>query len=126
MDATLILDGGRPIKVLELDYCFTQFTDSTGRPTGNPTGGEINLVVESTTDTQLLDWMLTPEATKNGKVEMTIQTNIKTIEFTEAYCIQFTESFSHMGGDQPISVGIILSAATITIDGTGFSRQIQT
>ena len=126
MDATLQLDEGMPIKVLQLDYSFTQYTDDTGRPTGNPTGGMINMVVESTTDTQLLDWMLIPAGTKNGRVEMTIKTNRKTIEFKDAFCIQFSESFSHMGGDEPISISFTLSAAEITIDGISFVTRRQT
>ena len=123
MQAELLLKGSdKGIKVLDLDYGFTQYTDETGKPSGYPTGGTINLVVESTEDTQIIDWMIDPKAMKNGKIEIHLKKK-KIIKFENAYCIQYHESFSHMGGDQPMSISFSLSAEGIFIDGVGFSKK---
>ena len=74
MQAELLLKGSnKAIKVLEVDYGFTQYTDETGKTSGFPTGGTINLVVESTEDTQIIDWMISPEGMKNGKIEILLK-----------------------------------------------------
>ena len=120
MKAELTLKGSnKAIKVLELDYGFTQYIDETGKISGFPTGGTINLVVESTEDTQIIDWMIHPTATKDGKIEIQLKKK-KIVKFENAYCIQYHESFSHMGGDQPMSISFTISAEGIYIDGVGF------
>tara|TARA_Y100000031_G_scaffold157053_1_gene215417 strand:+ start:5617 stop:6030 length:414 start_codon:yes stop_codon:yes gene_type:complete len=107
------------IKVLQCGFGFTQNIDHlTGRPNARVRINNINLVVESSRDTQLADWMVTELAEKTGKIEFTIQNNIsKTIEFEEAYCIQYNESFSYLGSESPMSIGITFSAMRIILDG---------
>ena len=113
MKASLRLDGSdKTIKVLDFDYGLTQYTDDTGKPVGFPTGGTINMVVESTEDTQLIDWMISPMGMKNGVIEVEHK-KVKKIEFEKAFCIQYHESFSHMGGEEPMSISITISAETV-------------
>ncbi|MCD4730254.1 MAG: hypothetical protein K8R74_06630, partial [Bacteroidales bacterium] len=89
--------------------------------TGNPTGGTINMVVAATKDTTLIDWMLSNKALKNGKIE--VDKNKKVVEFTNAECIQYHESFSHMGGDQPMSISFTISVETMKVDGKEFTQK---
>ncbi len=120
MQAELLLKGSKKaIKVLDLDYGFTQFTDETGKTSGYPTGGTINLVVESTEDTQIIDWMISPTAVKSGKIEIQLKKK-KVVRFENAFCVQYHESYSHMGGDQPMSISFTLSAEGVYVDGVGF------
>jgi len=120
MKADLTLEGSnKVIKVLEFDFDFSQQTDSIGIPNGVPFGGRINFVIESTTDTQLLDWMLTPKARKSGKIEVQLK-NKKTIKFKNAYCIHYHEYFSHTGGDQPMSTNISIIAESVIVEGKQF------
>jgi len=105
-------------KVLSCDFGFTQNTDQTGRPSGLPLISNINLVIESTKDTVLADWMVIPAGTKSGRIEFTIQNNDKKlIEFKDAYCTQYKESFSHLGDESPMSMNISISPGEITLDG---------
>ena len=116
IEANLILGGSDlPIKIYSFDYGFTQYTDETGKPTGYPTGGTINFVIETTPDTVLIEWMLDAKATKNGIID--IGNKVKVIEFKNAFCIQLHESFNHMGGSQPMTTSFTISAEEIWVGG---------
>ncbi len=106
------------IKVLECDFGFTQNIDHlTGQPSAQVQINHINVVVESSKDTQLADWMVNNLADKKGKLEFTIQDNVKkTLEFENAFCIQYHESFSHLGSESPMNISISFSTRTITLD----------
>ena len=127
MEAKLTLQGSNvPIKVLDFSFGFTQYTDETGKAAGYPTGGEISLTIEEKEkDTQILDWMLSSTGLKNGKIELQIK-NERVIEFTNALCTSYNESFSHMGGDQPLNISITISAESISIRGIEFKQKRKT
>ena len=110
------------IKVLECDFGFTQNIDHlTGQPNAQVQINNINVVVESSRDTQLADWMVNHLANKKGKIEFTIQNNVKkTIEFEDAFCIQYHESFSHLGSESPMHISISFSTRAITLDDNVF------
>ncbi len=95
------------IKVLECDFGFSQdINQHTLTPSAHVRINTINVVVESTKDTQLADWMIS-NSQKKGKIELTIQNNVKkTIGFEEAYCASYHESFNHMGGESPMHISI--------------------
>ena len=121
MEAKLFLSGKESIPVFDFDFGFTQYTDDTGKTTGNPTGGTINMVVAASKDTTLIDWMLSNKALKSGRIEVDVKK--KVIEFTNAECIQYHESFSHMGGDQPMSISFTISVESMKIDGKEFTQK---
>ncbi len=106
------------IKILECDFGFSQdINQQTLTPSGAVRINNINLVVESTKDTQLADWMVSPHSKKKGKIELTIQNNVKkTIEFEDAYCAHYHESFNHLGGESPMQISISFTARVITLD----------
>ncbi len=122
LDATLTFTDSKgksqnSIKVLECDFGFTQGTDSTGKPTGRPLLKNINVVVETSADTQIADWAVSFGGTKKGKIEINLNNNVKkTIEFANAYCVQYHESFSSHGGDTPMFISFTISPEEITID----------
>ena len=97
LDATLTFTDSKgksqtSIKVLECDFGFTQSVDSTGKPSGRPLINNINLVVETSGDTQIADWMVSFGGTKKGKIVINLNNNIrKTIEFANAYCVHYHE-----------------------------------
>jgi|TARA_B100001971_G_C17737495_1_gene309017 hypothetical protein len=97
MDGTLILDGGRSIKVLHFDYTTKQAIDETMRVTGEPTGGEINMLIKSINDgnTDFLEWVGNPYTTKGGSFEFEKRdgTNMKTLKFEDAYLLDYKESY---------------------------------
>jgi hypothetical protein len=114
MEAWLKLVESEPIKIIQFDFGFTQYTDDTGVTVGNPTGGTINLVVAPLSeDTSLIDWMLSKKAFKNGKID--IDNQKKVIQFEKAECIQYHESFSHLGGEENTTISITISCETMTV-----------
>jgi hypothetical protein len=92
--------GNKSYKILECDYEFTQDTDDTGRPSGNPGGGKINLTlyVHDDSDFMLHEWMRDTNTTKDGKLALTVNANNlekkKTVSFKDAYCIYLYEYFN--------------------------------
>lgn len=115
------------IKVLECDFGFSQdINQHTLLPSANVRINNINLVVESTKDTQLADWMITPQSMKKGKIELTIQNNVKkTIAFEEAFCSEYHESFNHLGGESPMQISISFTARLIELDENIMYRYIE-
>lgn len=113
------------IKVLECDFGFSQdINQHTLTPTSQVRINMINVVVESTKDTQLADWMIS-NTQKKGMIELTIQNNVKkTIAFEEAYCAQYHESFNHLGGESPMHISISFTARVIELDESIFYRYI--
>ncbi len=106
------------IKVLQCDFGFTQNVDmQTGIPNSRVLINNINVVVESSRDTQLADWMVNNLADKKGKIEITLLNNIKkTIEFEDAFCVQYNESFNYLGDESPMHISISFSTRKITLD----------
>jgi hypothetical protein len=105
------------LKVLEMDFGFSQNIDNTGKPTGRPLINNINMVVESTSDTQIADWMVSFGATKDGKIELELRNNVKkTLVFKKAYCIQYHESFNHQGGESPMHISFTISPEEVELD----------
>jgi hypothetical protein len=114
MEAKLFLDKSNdPITIYQFDFGFTQYTDETGKTVGNPTGGTINMVVAATSDTTLIDWMLSRKGLKDGRIEIDSQKRV--IKFEKAECIQYHESFSHLGGDENVTISFTISVETLKI-----------
>lgn len=122
--AKLTIDDGDEMNVLNCSYRFTQSTDATGKPTSIPHGGYVTLVVESTKNTDLFDWMINPTGTKNGIVTFfrrEMESKLKTLEFTDAYCIDYQEDFDHKG-EHPMQVSFTVSAKTIKVNDSQFKN----
>lgn len=87
--------------ILECEYEFTQAVDHTGRPTDRPRGGLINIVIKapSNDDLMLHEWMRDKDATKDGTINLTVNSdNVdkpKTIQFKDAYCVRLYEYFNN-------------------------------
>ncbi len=99
-------------RMLKWGLNINQQTDQTGRPVANPAGGLITVVLESTGETDLFEWVSSPDMTKSGKITFQRRDNtssLKTFEFKDAYCINYDEDFSDTGG-QPMITSVTISA----------------
>jgi len=115
---------GEEINVLHCGFRFTQKTDATGKPTAIPQGGTINLVVEATGSTDLFDWMIHPTQTKNGSLtfyKRDSTSKLKTLEFTDAHCVDYHEIFEHTG-DKPLQISLTLSAREIKMNDSEYKN----
>ena len=92
------IDGYKDREVLMVTYEFDQATDVEGQMAGIPRGGKIQVRVKALNDgtPDLLAWMTERNLGKNGKIEF-LETKtgkaMKTIEFTNGYCVNFEEKW---------------------------------
>jgi hypothetical protein len=112
------LDNEAEINVISCNYHFQQPRDSSsGHVTGKVIAGEINVVVESTKWTGLLHWLINGEE-KDGKIVFNSReqemTRNKTLEFKNAICTSYSESFN--GSDAlPMTTSISIFAESIQL-----------
>jgi Hemolysin coregulated protein Hcp (TssD) len=122
--AKLTIDGGEEMNVLRCSYRFTQGTNVTGKPTAIPQGGIVTVVVESTKSTVLFDWMINATGIKNGLITFyrrDMQSKLKSLAFSDAYCIDYQEDFDHRG-EHPMQITFTLSAKTLKLDDSEFKN----
>ena len=92
----LKVDGFTDREVMMVTYSFNQATDTEGQMAGIPRGGRITIRVKALNDgnPDLLKWMTSPNLGKNGSIvfnETKTGNQMKTIEFTDGYCVNFVE-----------------------------------
>ena len=93
---TMKVDGYKDREVMMVNYEFEQETDVEGQMSGIPRGGKITV---RTPD--LLAWMTERNLPKNGSIEF-LETKtgkaMKTIKFTNGYCVDFEEKWEDKAG----------------------------
>lgn len=121
--STLILDD-EELNLLDCSFTFTQGTDYTGRPSEKPRGGQLRLLIEGTAKTDFLEWMISSSLTKKGSITFyrrDTMASLKKVEFSEAHCIEYTESFNATD-NEPLKIYLVLSAKEIKVKGTTFKN----
>ena len=84
-------------------YEFDQTTDVEGQMAGIPRGGQITIRVKAMNDgtPDLLAWMVERNLPKNGQItflETKTGKNMKTIKFSNGYCVNFDEKWEDKQG----------------------------
>lgn len=122
LTARLYLEGheleGEGIPLLSCDYSFTQEIDERGLPLSVVKGGVINLSFKSLEDEEIIWWMVSAQADKNGKIIFAGEEGekiFKTVEFTDTRCVYYHESFVR---DIEMNTELTLSARELTVSGT--------
>jgi len=104
------------ISLLSCSYGFVQDVDQRGMPKSDVKGGTIKIQLYSIDDQEIMQWMITSDADKNGKVEFSRDDEdgkvFKTIKFMDARCISYQESFVR---DGVMLTEILISARELTI-----------
>ncbi|MCX6270840.1 MAG: type VI secretion system tube protein TssD [Bacteroidetes bacterium] len=112
--------------VLECDYDFTQQIDITGKPSAKPRGGIVNVVVESKSDPELMEWMVALSNVRSGEITFFKDdapgVKLKTLSFKEAFCIRFQEKYTSTGPN-PMIASFSFTAKEVTVDGVTYSSQ---
>lgn len=122
--AVINLDGEES-NVLQCGFRFTETTDGTGRPTSVPRGGFITLTVESKENTEFFDWMISPVQTKSSIITFLKNdaiSKLKTLEFTDAYCVDYYETFDHTG-ENPMQIQLVISATAIKLNESEYGNK---
>ena len=106
----LAVDGLAEREVMMVDYKFDQATDREGQMAGIPRGGKLQVRVKALNDgtPDLLAWMTERSLPKNGEIKfLETKTNkeMKSIKFTNGYCVNFEEKWEDkMGHFEEITI----------------------
>lgn len=97
------IDGYKEREVLMVEYGFTQETDVEGQMSGIPRGGKIRVRVKALNDgtPDLLAWMVERNLPKNAVItfnETKTGKEMKRIEITNGYCVEFEENWEDKMG----------------------------
>ncbi|MFR9650570.1 MAG: type VI secretion system tube protein TssD [Rikenellaceae bacterium] len=97
------IDGYQEREVMMVSYEFDQATDVEGQMSGIPRGGKIELKVKAHNSgtPDLLAWMIERNLPKNGTItfsETKTGKVMKTIKFTNGYCVSFDEKWEDRKG----------------------------
>ena len=100
---TMKVDGYKDREVMMVTYEFDQSTDVEGQMAGIPRGGKIKVRVKALNDgtPELLAWMIERNLPKNGEIDF-LETKtgkaMKSIKFTNGYCVDFDEKWEDKQG----------------------------
>ena len=107
---TMKIDGYKEREVMMVTYEFDQATDVEGQMSGIPRGGKITVRVKAMNDgtPEQLAWMIERNLPKNGQIDF-LETKtgkaMKTIKFTNGYCVDFDEKWEDkMGHFEEITI----------------------
>lgn len=106
---------GKEYRVLSCSYSLHQEIDVTGRPASITRGGVVNLVLESTDDTLMMQWAADSYMKKDATITFNKRdenAKLKELEIKEAYCTGYQETFDATGNGALIE-SVTLSAKTI-------------
>ena len=110
--------AGKEYDVLFSDYEFSRNTDTKGKPSSNILGGRIEVIVESTEDTTLIESMLNGQFKPiDGKItykKADEDAKMKEIEFKNAYVVHYKETLD-VNNEVPMTIAITFSAEEITV-----------
>jgi hypothetical protein len=109
--------AGKKMVVKHCSYDLTQEVDATGRPSAITRGGRIRLVVESTGDTDLFEWMVNNFERKDGSItfyKRDSDATQKVVKFKEGYLVKFEESFDADDKD-PMTIAFTISARELNV-----------
>jgi hypothetical protein len=110
--------GGKSYDVMSCSYAFRRDVDFKGRPSSGNYGGTVDITIESTSDTSILETMVnSPHKMISGSItwkKTDEDAKLKEITFENAYIIAYSEAFSQFGGDS-MTYNITISAQTLSI-----------
>src|ERR1700730_3072900 len=98
---------GKKYTLSDANYHFHQGINQHGKPNSAVFGGQIHFVVQSTEDTIFAEWMVDHSKTMDGKIlfyDADGNKEMKTIEFTNGYCVKYAEIFDGNGAREHITI----------------------
>jgi hypothetical protein len=124
LSAKLFIEGHQNekegIHLVSCEYRFFQETDKKGLPTSKVHGGMIDVSFSSIEENEIMHWMISEDADKNGKITFSGDNNtkpFKTLEFKDARLISYNEKFADQS---QMLTTISISAREIIISGVKF------
>jgi hypothetical protein len=110
--------GSKSFDVLQCSFSLNRDVDAKGRPSSGVYGGTIQVEVESTEDTSVIESMVNNQFKPiNGTItfkKSDEDAKMKELNFTEGYIIQYNEGINIIGNN-PMSLSFVISARTLTM-----------
>lgn len=110
--------GSKEFDVISCDYALFREVDGKGRPASRVYGGTVDLVIESTDDTSVIEAMVNNQFKPlDGVVtfkKSDEDAKMKELSFTKGYIIKFGESFSTLD-NKTMLISFTVSAETLKI-----------
>ena len=110
--------GSKEFDVISCNYALHREVDGKGRPASVVYGGTVDLIVESTDDTSVIESMVNNQHKPlNGTVtfkKSDEDAKLKELSFEKGYVVRFAESFDTIGS-QPMLISFTISAQTLKI-----------
>lgn len=111
--------GSKEFDVLRCDYSLYRDVDSKGRPSSGVYGGTINLSVESTDDTSILESLVNQFKPVDGTVtfkKSDEDSKMKELSWKKGYFINFQETLD-IKGSSPMQIDFTVSAQELKVGG---------
>src|ERR687890_2691870 len=99
-NAKLKFSGKDGIDVLACDYALRRDVDAKGRPASGVYGGTINLTIESTDDTSIIESMVNQYKPVDGTItfkKSDEDAKMKELSWEKGYVINFAETLDTVG-----------------------------
>jgi hypothetical protein len=96
ISAKLYLDN-KEYNILKLETKISQETNHSGRPYGIALGGYFDIVIETTRESNILEWMLQSDGLKDVKIVIPSRFGTsasRKIDLKDTYCIKYNNSFT--------------------------------
>lgn len=105
------------IKILSCDFSFSQDVDNRGMASSNVRAGLINVTIPGINDNEIIQWMLSRDDRKKGKISFSgvVDTGPhRSVEFEDAVLVSYHESFSDQSD---IIISLTISPRIIKVTG---------
>lgn len=112
IQSKLIVDD-RVSNVLKWNFAFDQKADYNNRPSGKPIFKGISITLEADKNTDLMEWMISPNMTKQFELHLTPTTFIsktRKLLFNDAHCIEYKLNYNS-DTKRPLSIELFITAA---------------
>jgi len=88
-------DNVEECEVIGLTYSLEQNVDNIGQPAGEVKGGQITVTIGTSGSDTRFGWMVASDMKQNGELKFidSLGQTAKTIKFTDAYCVGYTEEY---------------------------------
>jgi hypothetical protein len=116
--------SGKDYDVLNCSYAFNRDVDSKGRPSSGVYGGTIDLEIESTEDTSIVEAMVNNQFKPiSGSLiikKSEEDAKMKELDFQDGYIVKYSEGLNILG-ETPMSLKFTISARELKL---GAAQQV--
>ena len=110
--------NAKTFDVLQCSYALSRDVDSKGRPSSGVYGGTVQVEVESTEDTSVIESMVNNQYKPlSGTItfkKSEEDAKMKELTFTDGYIIQYNEGLNIIG-NAPMTLSFVISARSLKV-----------